>query len=274
MAKIPKRQDSLTEILESGMVEQEYRPYIGMSGIMGKCQRKIWYGFRWSYPRFVPKRTQRLFDRGDLEEARVVKDLRAAGVIVTDCLEDQITLVDQTGHIGGHPDGEAINVPTAPKTPHLLEIKTMANKYYQNFKRQGLAKSDPVYWGQVHTYCGEKGLTRILFCVTNKDTEERTYMRYEYDPDVHKECMSIAMDILTSEYPPKKIGEHTWFECKMCDAKGICHKGDPIKRTCRSCQYVDIEMDGKWKCGKHKRFLDYEDQMLACGDYELSEVYL
>ena len=273
MAKIPKQQDGLTEILESGLIEQEYRPYIGMSGIMGKCQRQIWYNFHWSCARLVSRRTQRLSDRGNLEEARVVKDLREAGVIVTDCLEDQITLVDQTGHIGGHPDGKAENVPTAEKTPHLLEIKTMASKYYASFKRQGLAKSDPVYWGQIHTYCGERGLTRILFVVTNKDTEERTYMRYHYDPAVHNECMSIAFDILTSEQPPKKIGEATWFECKMCDSKRICHKGEPIRKSCRTCQFANIEMGGLWSCGLHDFILSDEAQHMACDKYELSEVY-
>jgi hypothetical protein len=88
--------------------------------------------------------------------------------------------------------------------------------------------------------------------------------------------MEIGFGILTAEHPPKKIGTHTWYECKMCSDKGICHKGEPIKRTCRSCKHVNIEMEGKWSCG-HSKFaptpLDYEDQMLACDEYELSEVY-
>ena len=274
MAIIPKKQDKLTEIMESGLVEQEYRPYIGMSGLLGKCPRYIWYNFRWAYTKLVTKRSARLFQRGDLEEPRVVEDLRAAGMTVTDCLEDQIELRDQTGHMAGHPDGEVIGVPTAEKTPHLLEVKTMADKYYKNFIRLGLEKSDPVYWGQCQTYCGEKKLPRILFVCTNKNTEERTYMRYEYDKDVHDQCMSIGMDILTSERAPKKIGDSTWWECKMCPARGICHKNDTYKKTCRSCKHVNIEMDGKWSCGLYGEWLDYDAQMAACGDYELDEGFL
>lgn len=273
MAKIPQHQDKLTEILESGLIEQEYRPYIGMSGIKGKCQRYIWYTFRWAYPRLVTKRTARLYARGDLEEARVVKDLRDAGIIVKDCLDDQVELVDETGHIVGHPDGKASNVPTALHADHLLEIKTMASKYYANFKRQGLEKSDPVYWGQIHTYCGERGLTRILFIAVNKDTEERAYMRYHYDKDVHDECMSMALDILTAEFAPKRIGDKTWWECKMCNARGICHKDETIKKTCRSCTHVNIEMGGKWSCGLYQHWLNNEEQMLACDDYEIDEAF-
>lgn len=271
MAKIPKKQDSLTEIMESGLVEQEYRPYIGMSGLLGKCPRYLWYNFRWSYARLTTKRTDRLFKRGDLEEPRVVADLRAAGMIVTDCLEDQVEIIDETGHVAGHPDGKVKGVPTAEKTTHLLEVKTMADKYYKNFLRLGLEKSDPVYWGQCHTYCGERGLERILFIVTNKNTEERTYMRYHYEKDIHDQCMSLAMDVLTSPAPPNKIGDSTWYECKMCPAKDICHHEAPIKRTCRTCEHVNIEMEGKWSCGLYEEWLDYEDQMLACGDYVLQE---
>jgi hypothetical protein len=281
MAKIPKKQDSLTEIMESGMVEQDYRPYIGMSGLMGKCPRYLWYSFRWAYNRFTTKRTDRLFKRGDMEEPRVVADLRAAGIIVTDCLNDQIELIDNTGHIGGHPDGACENVPTAEKTKHLLEIKTMASKYYANFKRLGLEKSDPVYWGQVHTYCGERGLTRILFVVCNKDTEERTYVRYDYDKSVHEHCMSIALDVLMSPGPPKKIGDKTWFECKMCSAREICHKGETIKKSCRTCEHVNIEMEGKWTCGNEELceavgvdvlVLDKGMQMAACAKYQIQDM--
>lgn len=268
MAKIPKKQDSLTEIMESGLVEQEYRPYIGMSGLLGKCPRYLWYNFRWAYSRLTTKRTDRLFKRGDLEEPRVVRDLEKAGAKVGYALDDQVELVDQTGHIAGHPDGVVDNVPTAEKTTHLLEVKTMADKYYKNFLRLGLEKSDPVYWGQCQTYCGEMALTRILFIATNKNTEERTYMRYHYDKSVHDECMSLGMDVLTSEGPPKKIGDRTWYECKMCPAKEVCHYEHPIKKTCRTCIQSNIEMEGKWSCELKQKELSYDEQMAACGDYE------
>lgn len=272
MPLIPK-QDRLKEAMEMGDVLQEFRPYIGMSSLNGKCMRRTWYNFRWSCDRYVSKRVDRIFKRGDLEEARVIKDLREAGVKVTSCLEDQIELTDDTGHIKGHPDGVADNVPTAEKTTHLLEIKTMKHSLYTAYLKNGLEKSNPSYWGQIHTYMGELGLKRGLFIVTNKDNEERDYNRIKYDESVHKECMSNGLNILMSEFPPKKIGEVTWYECKMCACKGICHRGEPIKKTCRSCKHVNIEMEGDWSCELYQEWLSYKDQMKACVDYELSEVY-
>lgn len=272
MAKIPKR-DVLKELLEEEQVLQEFRPYIGMSGLLGHCPREIWYNFHWSCDRFIAKRVARIFERGDLEEARVVFDLTKIGIVCTEVLDDQIELVDETGHIKGHPDGKASRIPTAPKTIHLLEVKTMKDSLYKTYLKKGLKVSHPAYWGQVHTYMGKEGLKRCLFVATNKDTEERHYERIKYDKEVHDQCMSIGFDILTAEHPPKKIGDATWFECKWCACKGICHKGEPIKKTCRSCKHVNIEMEGRWSCSKNDWDLNYDAQMLACEDYELSEVY-
>lgn len=272
MALIPK-QDELHEVIEGGLVTQEPREYIGISGLAGPCSRRIWYDFHWAYDRQVTKRIQRIFERGDIEEPRVIKDLEDAGVKCTYVLNNQVEVVDKTGHIKGHPDGKADNVPTAPKTTHLLEIKTMKASIFKNYVNKGLEKSHPTYWGQVHTYMGEMKLTRCLFSVTNKDTEERHYERIHYDKTVHDEVMTRGFDILTSEFPPKKIGEVTWYECKMCDAKQICHRGAKINRNCRTCKHFDIEMEGKFACGLYGQWLNREDQMLGCGDYEISEVY-
>ena len=273
MALIPK-QDLLHETIEGGLVKQKFRTYIGMSSLGGPCSRKIWYDFHWSYDRMITKRIERLFERGDLEEARVVKDLKSVGVGVERALEHQMELVDDTGHIKGHPDGIATNVPGAEKTTHLLEIKTMNKKFFMLYKNKGLKLSNPGYWAQVHTYMGLLKLTRCLFCVTNKDNEERHYERVKFDEQTYKECMSRGFDILTSEFIPKKIGEVTWFECKFCSAKDICHKGAKINRNCRTCQHHNIENYGEWSCDLHLITLDKEEQMLGCPDYQLSEVFL
>ena len=272
MVLIPKR-DLLKEAMESGDVLQEHRTYIGMSSLNAKCNRRTWYIFRWACDRYVTKRVQRIFDRGDLEETRVIKDLQKAGVVVGYCLDDQIELVDQTGHIRGHPDGVADNVPTAPKTTHLLEVKTMKDSLFKNYVKKGLEVAYPAYWGQIHTYMGKLDLKRCLFIATNKDTEERKYERFKYDKTVHDDCMSIGMGVLTAEIPPKRIGESTWYDCKMCDCRGICHKGEPIKKTCRSCKHVNIEMEGKWSCELYGHWLSSDDQMKACDDYQLDEVF-
>jgi len=272
MALIPK-QNLLHDAIEGGMVKQQFREYIGISGLGYPCSRKIWYDFHWAYDRNIPKRIARIFERGDLEEPRVVRDLAAVGIDVKNVLKQQLEVVDSTGHIKGHPDGMAIKIPGAEKTMHLLEIKTMNKKLFALYVKNGLRVSNPGYWGQIHTYMGELQLTRCLFIVTNKDNEERHYERIKYDQQTHDDCMSKGFNILTAEFAPKKIGEVTWFECKFCDAKPICHRGAKINRNCRTCKHVNIEEKGQWSCELYGHWLNREDQLLGCGDYELSEVF-
>lgn len=272
MAKLPKP-DPLHQQLESGQVPLEFRPYIGMSGLLGKCPRDIWYNFRWAHNRTVEPRVMRIFKRGDIEESRVIQDMEAIGLDVQNHLNEQIELVDETGHIKGHPDGSVTGLPYDPGVRCLLEIKTMKQSQYTKYKKEGLQKSHPSYWGQIHTYMGESELLHCLFIVVNKDTEERSYTLYAYDPAVHKECMQFAYDILVSERPPNKIGESTWFACKFCANRPICHFGEPIKQTCRSCKHVNIENKGKFTCGLHGYDLNYRRQMDACPSYELDEVF-
>jgi len=268
MALIPK-QDVLTEKMECGVVYQKHRPYMGMSGLGGDCQRKIWYDFHWTYNRFISKRLARIFERGNLEEIRICNDLAKVGAIVTD---DQLEMIDDTGHIKGHIDGKVIGVPGAEKTEHLLEIKTMNSKRFKDYIKKGLKETNPVYWVQAHLYMGELGLKRCLFVVTNKDNEERKYERIHFDPAVHSQYMAIGFSILVAEYPPERIGERTWFACKFCDAKDICHNKAEIKKTCRSCEFCDLEVKGKWACQKTGSLSEME-QLNACSKYELSEVY-
>ena len=59
-----------------------HRPHLGGSQIGRECERALFYQFRWAWtPRF-DGRMIRLFETGDLEEARFEKELRAIGAIV------------------------------------------------------------------------------------------------------------------------------------------------------------------------------------------------
>jgi len=112
MAKIEVFND-LNSIMESGEVQQHNRNYLGYSGLGGPCTRKIWYGFRWVADRTASRRMTRIWNRGDIEEGRIITDLNRVGCTVT-C--DQMEVVGITGHVKGHIDGIAEGVPTAPKT--------------------------------------------------------------------------------------------------------------------------------------------------------------
>ena len=90
------------------------RGHMGGSLLGHKCERYLWYMFRWTFAENFPGRIRRLFRRGHDEERTIVSDLRAIGIDIRDVGNNQAR-VDFGGHIsdclrqhagtslGGHP---------------------------------------------------------------------------------------------------------------------------------------------------------------------------
>jgi hypothetical protein len=244
------------------------RPYLGMSMLGEECPRYIWYYFRWAFKEQVPPRIQRIFDRGHLEEARVIKDLRDAGFAVDNAQEEM-----RVGpYIRGHCDGVVSGIPDSSK-PHVLEIKAVKDSTFSEYRKKGLEKSNMVYWCQVHLYTHFMKLDRALFIATNKDTEERYYERVRLDKHLVSFLVDRAEDIIVSDAPPKRIKEDpSWYACKFCNAREVCHYGAKPERNCRTCTHCRVtDPRGKdvWYCALYgKPNEDMHEE--GCSRYNLS----
>ena len=265
MASLGDTRLKIHQIMEAPERWQLPRQYLGGSQLNHPCARYLWYTFRWCYKSPIHPRNERIFERGHLEEPRVIRDLIKHDMTVSDSQKELDIFM---GHIKAHPDGVVHNVPDAPKTPHLLEIKTMANKYFVKVKKNGVQEEHQVYYGQAQTYMGEMGLTRGLFIITNKDNEDRYYERVKFDPGMHEMLNMKGIDIVTTEVPPPKIGNSDWYECKMCDAARICHFDRYKLKTCRTCTKVSMMPEGKWRCNVNCIDLSLKNQEEACMEYE------
>lgn len=281
MVMIPDLGLLIEQQIEHKAVKNEVREYLGFSGVNDECQRKPWLAWRWANTDAeIPARVYRLFRRGDYEETVLLEELKAAGVRV---VSTQAEVEHFTGHARGHTDGILENVPDAPKTPHLLEVKTMASSYFSKFKKQvdligfemALADYSKSYWGQIHLYMGYLNLTRCLYVITNKDNEERIYARVRFDKAVFDALNAKVLDLLSSETPPEGISQNpTFFKCKYCDFSDYCHKGSPPSRTCRSCANVELHDNGVWLCGvQNGKPLNKNEQLKGCQLYHRNSNY-
>ena len=59
-----------------------FRAHLGASLIGKDCERALWFDFRWTTVHRHPGRLLRLFETGQLEEARLVRNLRSIGATV------------------------------------------------------------------------------------------------------------------------------------------------------------------------------------------------
>lgn len=264
MAKLPDV-DHIRDALEAEINVTPLRPYLGMSSLGHHCSRYLWYYFHLCHDQKISKQLQRIFDRGNMEEPRVVFDLEEAGMVVTGCLDNQKEYKDPTGHIRGHSDGIVNNVPGAEKTTHLLEIKTANEKKFREFTRFGVKRSNPQYYCQIVQYMDDEKLTRTLYVITNKNNEERYYERIDADPVAAQQLKERGEFIITTPTPPERIStQPEWHQCRMCDAADVCWGREPALPSCRTCSHVVMQMEGKWSCGLTKEDLPVKMQRIGC----------
>jgi hypothetical protein len=198
----------------------------------------------------------RLFNRGHREEATFVEELRGIGCEVHEFDADgnQFEVIACDGHFKGHTDGAALGIPEAPKTWHLLEMKTSSAKQFAKVESEGVEKAKPEHFAQMQVYMHLTGLKRALYMVVNKDTDALYTERLRYDSKRAQAYIDKAQSIINATTPPERISERAdAFACKFCDARELCHgvgeTAVPVPALhCRNCCHSTPIEDGKWHC--------------------------
>ena len=242
---------AILEGAEDGM-----RGHFGASLIGRSCDKALWYGFRWITPSNHSAQLLRIFARGHDEETRdhsLTKLLRNAGLqVMTVDPETGKQFAFKAGHFGGSMDGAALGVLEAPKTWHVVEYKTASAKMFNILAAKGVKEAKPEHFAQMQVYMLNMQLTRALYVAVCKDDDRLHMERIEFDEAFAQSLMDKAQRIIASETPPDGIStDATYFECKWCDHKDICHGVSAPQPTCRSCAHSTAVPDGRWTCAKH-----------------------
>ena len=261
--------------------DEGHRSHMGASLIGGECGRAIWYGFRWTTKPKFPARILRLFNRGHLEEGRIIPLLLIIGVQVfqQDADGKQYRISDVGGHFGGSGDGVAVGIPDlAPGQPCLLEFKTHNEKSFRKVKADGVRSAKFEHFVQMQTYMRKMGLAVALYVAVNKNDDD-IYMELVYlDSSVGDEFVSRARVLILSQSPPPKISNSPgWLACSWCNHKPVCHLKAAPDISCRTCVYSVAREDGKWYCTEPKADaafgdnpeIDKETQLKGCPEYKV-----
>lgn len=239
---------------------------IGAAELGKECDRAIWYSFRWVSKKKTSGRILRLWETGHREEERVIENLRRIGCTVID--KDPETGKQwkvSVGRLVVKPDGKIYGVPQAPKTPHVLEVKTHSEKSFKALQKDGVRKSKPEHFVQTQIEMHWFGFTRGLYFAVNKNTDELYCERIDYDKAFCESAISRAERIASLNTPPSRIRDDPgFFVCKMCDHHTVCHMEGVAQVTCRSCLHADSRENGRWDCKKWSVVLDYNAQRAGC----------
>jgi len=265
LSKVLPTKSATVEAIEAYWLKrgqsEEPRGYLGASSIGAECSRQLWYSFRkCSEPKF-DARLYRLFNRGHREEPTFVEELRGIGCEVHEVGADgnQFEVIACDGHFKGHTDGAALGIPEAPKTWHLLEMKTSSAKLFAKVEKEGCEKANPKHFAQMQVYMHLTGLKRALYMVVNKDTDALYTERLRYDKTRSEAIIAKAQSIINATTPPERISDRPdAFACKFCDARELCHGVSEVAVDvptlhCRQCVHASPVKDGKWHCAKHDK---------------------
>jgi hypothetical protein len=248
-------------------------PRIGAGEAGTECDRAIWYSFRWTTVKVFSGRMHRLFKTGHIEEARMVADLRSAGVTVDDGKIDETTgkfkqheFTDSTGHIVCRIDGALLGLLEAPKTWHVGEFKTSNDKGFKILVKDDDVRSKPKHIAQVQLGMHFTSMTRAYYLARNKDTDALWSYRFHYDATYSIKLVARLHGIIGSQSPPPKISnDPTWFKCKFCDHHSACHRNRTPARSCRTCVHSTPIEGAAWHCRMHDMLLDRDQQREGCG---------
>ena len=290
MAQMPPRNDTIHKIYNSYEERQRQSPprlHLGASEIGKECERQIWYSYRWAKETTFSGRMLRLFDTGKLEENRLIADLNSIGVDVRafDLKSGrQFRMELFGGHFGGSLDGLCLGIHEAPKSWHVLEMKTHNEKSFKSLVDKGVQISKPEHYAQMQIYMGMsheqtiplvgKPIDRAFYFSVNKNTDELYTERVMYDPIEYEKNKAKAKRIIFSDKPSPKISpDENFYICKMCNFKEICHSKEPkilTAKNCRTCLHSTTYDDGTWRCEKFNKVLGIVEQRQGC----MSHLYI
>lgn len=243
---------------------------IGAGKIGKECAREIWYMFRWADSiEVIDGRTLRLFETGNQQEGRLIQDLRRVGAAVLDRNphdnRQQISVSSHNGHHFGFLDAVGQNIPFALYAWDAVECKTHNDKSFNKLEKEGVERSKPEHYAQLMTYLREQKLSEGLYAAVNKNNDDLYFEFVPFDPRYAERLAHKAGVIIhTQQAPPKIHNAPTFFGCRFCSAKEVCHKGAKPQRNCRTCIHVETADEGRWKCALLDKMLTIEEQYAGC----------
>lgn len=268
MAPLPKPRASTI-----GAIDQHYVDAaddwdslgISVSLAGAECHRSLWYEFRWcSVAEPATGKRQRLFERGQDDEDKMIRDLRAIGVEVWGEQEKARAV---HGWVRGKLDGIARGLLEAPATTHVVECKSVNTKGFNAIKKDGVRKAKPLHHAQIQLYMHILGYTRGFYYVKCADSQEYWSERVNYDVDFCLRLLATLERIIFSDHPPARISEapESWL-CRWCKHHSVCHLGVQPRVTCRSCLHFQPERggDAHASCMRWVKPLAISEQQASC----------
>lgn len=268
MAPIPKPTPSTLRAIQQKLEEDgdDWESVGVPAGEIGvECDRAIWLAFRRaSVPEKITWRKRRIFERGEIEEARLLDLLRLVGCEVWG-QQDRVRAVG--GHLRGKIDGRVLGLLEAPSKEHVVECKSAKQEVFRKVAKEGVQKGKPEHYATFQFYMHCLGLDRVLYVMSNKNDEDIHYERVNYDAVFAMRAVARIERIITMPEPPSRLcTKRDDFRGQFCRQAAVCWGETMPRAHCRSCIHSTPLLDGNagWDCSRWQKPLSLAEQDAGC----------
>ena len=258
-------------IFKSYSTKQCFREHLGASQIGMSCKRAIWYQFRWCEVEQIDDvvdygRIKRLLDHGNNEESRIINDLKRIGLLVHSHdpqTNKQWVFSALGGHYGCSLDGVVTGLPDGRW--YLLECKTSNDKGFKGLVKHGVQADKPQHYEQMQACMALAELPAALYVAVNKNNDDIYTEIIDANVNDGDRLLNKAKQIVFAPEPLAKMSnDASYFECKLCRYRNVCHLDIVPGVNCRTCLH-STPTDQGWHCEKHNATnLSKDDQMEGC----------
>lgn len=192
------------------------------------CDRNLWYAVN-NFKGIITEKTQRIFDTGTCLEPLVVEWLRKDGWTVnynqgSQNADLEFKIPVNGGIIAGHPDA-FISRPGCENV--LVDIKTMNDRAWIQWKREGSLKSKPQYVDQLHIYAmgaiwADYKVEKLGIVGLNKNTSAIHIDFFDFDKKRFEEIKQRAMKVFEAENAPDENCPSEKWCCGYCEYSHLC----------------------------------------------------
>jgi hypothetical protein len=268
MAPLPRPTPSTLRAIHSALEEghDDWESVGVPAGDVGvECDRAIWLSFRRaSAPEEITWQKRRIFERGNIEEERLLDLLRMVGVTVWG-EQDRVRAVG--GHLRGKIDGRALGLLEAPKTEHIVECKSAKHEVFRKVAKDGVRKGKPEHYATFQFYMYGLGIDRVVYMMTNKNDEDVHLERVHYDADFAIRAVARIERIINMPEPPTRLcSKRDDFRGMFCRQAEVCWGEVRARVHCRTCLHSTPLMDGNagWDCSRWSKPLSLDEQAAGC----------
>ncbi|EYR81818.1 hypothetical protein [Shinella sp. DD12] len=268
MAPIPKPTPSTLRLIQQKLEEDgDQWESVGIpAGDLGvECDRAVWLAFRRaSTPEGIDWRKRRIFQRGEIEEERLLDLLRLAGVEVWG-QQDRVRAAG--GHLRGKIDGRALGLLEAPAKEHVVECKSAKQEVFRKVAKEGVKLGKPEHYATFQFYMYGLGIDRVLYLMSNKNDEDIHYERVPYDAEFAMRLVARAERLISMPTPPGRLcTKRDDFRGQFCRQAAVCWGEERPRVHCRSCIHSTPLMHGNagWDCARWSKPLSLDEQDEGC----------